>query len=82
MLAAVFESVLLSVLSIYLLLNYGHDAITPTFWETGALCFTAIVMVTNIKVRVCIYIIIKICDNHNIVIVVGNCHYYYTMALP
>ena len=51
MLTAVVESVLLSVLSIYLLLNYGQYAITPTFWETGALCFTAIVLVTNVKVR-------------------------------
>jgi hypothetical protein len=35
----------------YLLGTYEpKDGSTPSFWETGALCFTAIVIVVNIKV--------------------------------
>ena len=49
-LTAILESTILSVLPLFILANYDYDTGTQnTFYEAGATCFTAIVLVVNLK---------------------------------
>ncbi len=48
---AIVESVLCAILPLYFMTNFDiHDGVQHTFLESGAVCFTVVIVLTNIKV--------------------------------
>jgi hypothetical protein len=47
---AVVDSVVIVFLSIYHLVNHSRDGTLDTFWQSGALTYTAIIFVVSVKV--------------------------------
>jgi hypothetical protein len=52
---AVVESVFVSVVPLYLLQNTNARGETSSFWEAGAVTFTVIVIIINLKVCFLVY---------------------------
>lgn len=48
-LMAIYESALLSILPLFLMDNYDKKGVLNTFWEPGAVCYTMVIIVVNLK---------------------------------
>ena len=46
---AIYESVLISILPLFLMHNYNDKGSIDSFWEPGAVCYTIVIIVVNLK---------------------------------
>jgi len=52
---AALESIICALVPLLLLENFGHFGFFETHWQAGALCFTAVVCISNLKIFVLQY---------------------------